>query len=60
MTRLSRISSTRDFVVETRREVLRDRRWQRQRSRIYALSFLLLASGLGSRIPPLRGFTGWM
>lgn len=59
MTRVSRLTTSQDFAVEARREELRDRRWRRQRSRIYAFGFLLVASGVGTHLPLLRGFGGW-
>ena len=43
--RPSQISSEKDFVVEARREDLRDRRWRRYRSMIWALASLAIAFG---------------
>jgi len=36
-----------DFELETQREALRDRRWRRHRSMLYATACLLFTLGLG-------------
>jgi hypothetical protein len=54
VSRISRISSAEDFVAEARREALRDWRWRRYRSMIFALALLSLAiASLASSLPDL-------
>jgi len=51
MTRVSKISTHDDFEIETRREALRDRRWQRHRNMIFCLAAVLVAFGVTTPAP---------
>jgi len=52
VSRISRISSAEEFAAEERREALRDRRWRRYRSMIFAITLAVLALfSVASRLP---------
>jgi hypothetical protein len=47
-----------DFAMEDKREDLRDRRWRRHRSMLYATAGLIVALGLGLHVPLLLRWLG--
>jgi hypothetical protein len=58
MTRVSKLSSPEDFEVESHREAIRDRRWQRHRNMLFCFAALLVLLGVTTPAPSI--FLRWL